>query len=454
MLIISPDSNCDICLEQFTTDTGSPDKVPHAPRCGHVFCLGCLKALTRRTCPVCRYPFQPSEVTRLHLDQRPLTPSPGSGSPKSYPDPSVERARKLQDRVNEFVMTGASTSVAHELTEDCKSFFQEYSFCSHLDLHVAHQLLNHFLLGYYRAFFQDPATCDKELLSFQSEVQAYHQQWENRLRKLRSQIEDLTEKLHLETIARENEVRERETVEAVNQSLKDELQAQEAWWHWKYEELRRKYSDLQEEVSDLRGAEIQVMVSACPTPDFTVSKRRCKENIPPPLTLFPPSPGWDNIDASRKSSPQPPTYDYATSIEGCLSIISTPRVDECALRDEHEMKEMLSDLLTDPAPSTSRRKVFSPLTHMNSTSLRVSSAKYIPSPVQPHTILSSPMTSRTSVAKSQHTLVPPMSAPADVPLWMRKRSAVRSSPHPYNRDKGKATTPSTIARSFSASEAE
>jgi len=355
-------------------------------------------------------------------------------------------------------MTGASTSVAHELTEDCKAFFQEYSFCSHLDLHVTHQLLNHFLLGYYRTFFKDPAACDKELLTFQSEVQTYHQQWETRLRKLRSQIDDLTEKLQLETIAKENEARERESVDAVNQSLKDELQAQEAWWHWKYEELQRKYSDLQEEVPELGGPEIQVMVSACPTPDFSTSKRSRKENIPPPLSLFPPSPGWENMETSRKPSPQPPTYDYATSIEGCLSIISTPRVDECSLRDEHEMKEMLSDLLTDPVPSASRRKVFSPITHMNSTSsLRVSSAKYIPSPVQPHSILSSPITSKANLAKSPNTLIPPFSAPAaDAPLWMRKRSAVRSSPHhPYNRDKGKATnTPSSIARSFSTSDAE
>lgn len=45
-------------------------------------------------------------------------------------------------------------------------------------------------------------------------------------------IDDLTEKLQLEVIAKENEMQERETAEAVVQSLKDELQAQESWWHW------------------------------------------------------------------------------------------------------------------------------------------------------------------------------------------------------------------------------
>lgn len=102
----------------------------------------------------------------------------------------------------------------------------------HLDFYVTYQLLNHFLLGYYRAFFQDPSTVDKSLHKFQSEVQAYHQSWENRYRRLSDQVDDLTEKLQLEVIAKENEIQERETAEAVVQSLKDELQAQESWWHW------------------------------------------------------------------------------------------------------------------------------------------------------------------------------------------------------------------------------
>lgn len=37
MLVINPESSCDICLEQFILDGQS--RAPHAPRCGHVFCL-------------------------------------------------------------------------------------------------------------------------------------------------------------------------------------------------------------------------------------------------------------------------------------------------------------------------------------------------------------------------------------------------------------------------------
>jgi phytoene dehydrogenase-like protein len=102
----------------------------------------------------------------------------------------------------------------------------------HQDFYVTYQLLNHFLLGYYRAFFQDPAAADKSLYKFQAEVQAYHRSWETKYRRLTREIDDLTERLRLEAIAREKEAMERQTADAVAQGLKDELQAQESWWHW------------------------------------------------------------------------------------------------------------------------------------------------------------------------------------------------------------------------------
>ena len=37
MLVISPESSCDVCLEHFALD--GHQRAPHAPRCGHVFCL-------------------------------------------------------------------------------------------------------------------------------------------------------------------------------------------------------------------------------------------------------------------------------------------------------------------------------------------------------------------------------------------------------------------------------
>lgn len=414
---------------------------------------------------MCRNPFQPGEVTKIHLDQRSSSASesvhPNSPKPPNPSDSSSTLARELHDRINAFVSTGASTSVAHTLTNDCKSFFQEHAPSSHLDFYVTYQLLNHFLLGYYRAFFQDPAAADKSLYKFQAEVQAYHQSWENRYRKLTRNIEDLAEKLQLEVIAKENEIKERQTAEAVVQSLKDELQAQESWWHWKYEELRRKYSALQGEVSELRGAQIQVMVTQSPTSnDFAIETKgdgsltRTKENEPPLPAIIPSGvKDWENF-GTRKHSPQPPTYDYVTSIEGCLSIISTPRVDESPpLRDESEMKEMLSDLLTDPVPA--RRRPFNPITHMNSdspSSLRIpSSSKYMNTTYDSshYRSTSTAAASTGAAGTASDSRLTTHSTPPDVPLWTKKRS-LRAAP--YNRDtKGKATS---VTRSLSASEAE
>ena len=77
---------------------------------------------------MCRSPFSPGDVTRIHLDQRARSSSTTSSPKISSPSPSdssTRLARELHDRVNSFVQTGASTSVAHTLTEDCKAFFQE-----------------------------------------------------------------------------------------------------------------------------------------------------------------------------------------------------------------------------------------------------------------------------------------------------------------------------------------
>ena len=76
---------------------------------------------------MCRNPFHPSEVTRIHLDQRARSSSAASSPTVNSPptlDSSTKLARELHDRINSFVQTGASTSVAHTLTEDCKTFFQ------------------------------------------------------------------------------------------------------------------------------------------------------------------------------------------------------------------------------------------------------------------------------------------------------------------------------------------
>jgi len=456
MLVISPESSCDICLEHFALDGNS--RAPHAPRCGHVFCLRCLKSLTRRVCPMCRSPFQPSEVTKIHLDQRArsssVTNSPTIDA-KTRSNPNTKLARELHDRINSFVQTGASTSVAHALTEDCKTFFQENTATDHPDFYVTYQLLNHFLLGYYRAFFQDPAAADKSLNKFQAEVQAYHRSWETKYRRLTKEIEDLTRKLHLETNAREKEALERQEATAAAQSLRDELQAQESWWHWKYEELRVKYAGLQAEASRTRGVQKRTAAESFgPFVEFDkkgsdeVSIDHEDETNPLDLPLTFPK-DWDGFVEDQKTSPQPPPYDSV----GCLSIISTPMLKDGSLRDETQMKELLSDLLSDPS-ATGRRRLSASSVGSNPGSS--SSAAHRPPTSTNHPPVLSAR--RSTISSTTPTLPPPQpSCPTEppsqpnVPLWTGKRS-LRTVTHGHNIKGNAAGT--VVARSLSASEAE
>ena len=80
---------------------------------------------------------QPSENGGIHLD-RGVCSSPAANSPRvnsQWPsDSSIKLARELHDRINSFIQTGASTSVAHALTGACKSFLRENSpadVCNH-----------------------------------------------------------------------------------------------------------------------------------------------------------------------------------------------------------------------------------------------------------------------------------------------------------------------------------
>jgi len=407
---------------------------------------------------MCRKEFQPDHVMKIHLDQRALSSS-ATNSPKidapSQSNPSTKLARELQDRINSFVQTGASTSVAHTLTEDCKTFFQENSATDHPDFYVTYQLLNHFLLGYYRAFFQNPAAADKSLNKFQAEVQAYHRSWETKYKRLTKEIQDLTVKLRLETIAREKEALERQSAATVARSLQDELLAQESWWHWKYEELQVKYAALQVETSRTRGA--QKRTAAEPSVPFLgfdekggdeISFDREGETKPLDLPLTFPK-DWDGFVEDRKTSPQPPPYDYV----GCLSIISTPMLKDGSVCDESQMKEQLSDLLSDPSV-TCRPTLSTPSASSSAGSSSSTAHRRPPSPNNPPVF-----PARRSTVSSTTTTLPPRqpSCPTEppsqpnVPLWTGKRSLRAVT---YDHEMNGRAAGTVVTRSLSASEAE
>ena len=220
-----------------------------------------------------------------------------------------------------------------------------------------------------------------------------------------------------------------------------------------------KHAALQTETSELRGVQKQTAIEpSSPFIEFDefdekdddVSIDHKEESKPLNLPLTFPQ-NWDGFVEDRKTSPKPPPYDYV----GCLSIISTPMLKDGSLHDESQMKELLSDLLTDPSMTCRRLLGTSPASSSTGSSSSSShrppfSPNHRPAlPARRSTVSSTPPTLPSQ--SSQPVEPVPIPSQPDVPLWTRKRS-LRAAP--YHRDmKGKAAG-TIVTRSLSASEAE
>ncbi|KAJ3539860.1 hypothetical protein NMY22_g4546 [Coprinellus aureogranulatus] len=65
MFVLHPTSRCDVCLEAFGSEG---EMVPYAIPCGHVFCKTCLESVQTMKCPMCRKPYDPQRLKKLHVD--------------------------------------------------------------------------------------------------------------------------------------------------------------------------------------------------------------------------------------------------------------------------------------------------------------------------------------------------------------------------------------------------
>jgi len=216
-----------------------------------------------------------------------------------------------------------------------------------------------------------------------------------------------------------------------------------------------KHTALQAEASELRGTQKQTAIQPS-TPfvefdekddDISIDHKESKP-LDLPLT-FPQN--WDGFVEDHKTSPQPPPYDYV----GCLSIISTPMLKDGSLHDESQMKELLSDLLTDP--SVTCRKLLGTSSVSSGTAPSSSSSRRPPPSPNSRPVIParrSTVSSTTSVPppqSSRSTESVPVPSQPEIPLWTRKRS-LRTTPY-HHEMKGKAAG-TIVTRSLSASEAE
>lgn len=215
-----------------------------------------------------------------------------------------------------------------------------------------------------------------------------------------------------------------------------------------------KYATLQAETSGTRCSQKQTATESS-TPfteldekdDDDISIDSEDETNPLGLPLTIPK-SWDGFVEDLKTSPQPPPYDYV----GCLSIISTPMLKDGSLHDESQMKELLSDLLSDP--SAACRRILG--TSSASSSKGSSSSSTLRPPVSPNHPPVLPAR-RSTVSSTVPTLQPQSSHPKEplpqpgAPLWTRKQSLRTAA---YGGDMKGKVAGTVVTRSLSASEAE
>ncbi|KZV88713.1 hypothetical protein EXIGLDRAFT_839035 [Exidia glandulosa HHB12029] len=87
MLVLSPESSCDVCAESYSVDS-----CPHSIPCGHTFCASCLTKIaqglwsprTTPVCPLCREGFTAADIRLIRIDAASAQP----GYPHVFPYPN------------------------------------------------------------------------------------------------------------------------------------------------------------------------------------------------------------------------------------------------------------------------------------------------------------------------------------------------------------------------------
>ncbi|KAG6331738.1 hypothetical protein ID866_7349 [Astraeus odoratus] len=123
MLVVGPNSTCDVCLECYTNGVN----IPHAINCGHVFCQKCLEHLVQHKCPLCRTRFSPQEVRRLHVDRDPNVKAIVEEEP-AQPAPAApvedEEAQRLLNEIAQIVKQGAKLHEIRSVIDECRAYYK------------------------------------------------------------------------------------------------------------------------------------------------------------------------------------------------------------------------------------------------------------------------------------------------------------------------------------------
>lgn len=234
MLVLHSSSTCDVCLDSY-----GEDKVPHTISCGHSFCLRCLQLLTRQCCPLCRKPFVPEEVRRLHTGKASRSATPPPSDPALAAE-AASRAQRLLRRITRIVLEGATSEDLQDAIGETHSWLLTQPESAHPDLRSAYLLLYKYTALQRKAEEKKNAlsnlenTCD----DLREQLQAQAQDAENRLQEL--------DKLRNEEL---------EAARIMKESLHERYDKLDKEWCGKFEVCLSECRRLHKELEDLKQAQ-------------------------------------------------------------------------------------------------------------------------------------------------------------------------------------------------------
>ncbi|KAF8126357.1 hypothetical protein EV363DRAFT_1526745 [Boletus edulis] len=229
MLIVGPNSTCDICMESYME---VPAGMPHVIPCGHIFCRGCLTRMRRASlqstvrskCPICRQQFSPRDIHQLRVD------SGGSSPTRVTPQVDIQVQRLLGD-IEKMIDQHATVEEMQRAVDQCNAYH---------DLHPDSSL-------------RIPLGVSRRLVT--SYMEAHRQLFE-----LSSAWDDIRDRLILHVEFAQTQYR---TLDQVRRSeketaLKNEEESRTRYdemntrWKSKMESMTQKYQSLCEELGQLR----------------------------------------------------------------------------------------------------------------------------------------------------------------------------------------------------------
>ncbi|KII85511.1 hypothetical protein PLICRDRAFT_318928 [Plicaturopsis crispa FD-325 SS-3] len=235
MLVISPSSTCDVCLEGYD----GRDKVPHAIRCGHVFCLTCLESLSHRHCPLCRVSFYSEDIMKLHIDlggqsPRMSMPTPPNGNTTvAAPD----EVRRFLDVINRAVFQGAAMSHLKVFIDECNEWLKTQPKDQHIDLRTTFSLFYNFHSSKRKLAesAESLRAAQEECSTLRGELAQNWEEWDQKYQKLvRSSAE------------------ERATALSVEKSLRTRYDQMDTEWRHKYDTVIADCQALREDLQRFR----------------------------------------------------------------------------------------------------------------------------------------------------------------------------------------------------------